>query len=240
MARLLVLFLAIGCTRAQKPVAREEGVPKPPAQALTPIQQIDTWLDGFHVMKNDPKHVAEVHHYCKVVDEDLIQCALYDRSAPDAVLVGVEYVISEHGFASLPKAEQAYWHPHNYEVLSGMLVAPGMPEGQEQALMKRMLNSYGKTWMTWPMGGPSQPMTSLPLGDPELAWSYNADGEAPDRLVSARNHRLGIDQDEIRAQRQVLVPDAHPQAGVNVMEKHFPTRRTIRGVKERYSGTGTK
>lgn len=204
------------------------------AQKLTPVEQIDTWLNGMHVAKDDANHIAEANHYCDVVDENLIQCALYDRSGPQARLVGVEYVLSEDAFDDLPEDEREYWHPHNYEVLSGMLVAPGMAQGQEDRLMKRMLNTYGKTWHTWPMGTPGGEPPELPMGEPELAWSFNADGEAPTGLVAARDRRLGIDHMELREERQELVRDANPQQGVNAMAKDFPTRKPIKGVREIY------
>ncbi len=231
---LLVGVVALAGCGAMGPKAGEKATAQKEAQPLTPVEQINTWLDGMHVAKDDVNHMAEVQHYCDVVDDDLIQCALYDRSGARAHLVGVEYIVSEEAFGRLPPREREYWHPHNYEVLSGMLVAPEMPKNQEQALMRRLLNTYGKTWHTWPTGPTFGQAPNMPVGEPELAWSFNADGEAPDALIQARERRLGIDLDEVRRERQSLVRDANPQEGVNAMAKDFPNRRPIRGVREVY------
>lgn len=228
-ARWLALCLiCAGCAS----VGTSGGAPPPPdatakasTQALTPVEQINTWLDAFHVEKLDPTHVMEVHHYCDILNQDVIQCALYDASTRRARLVGVEYIIPEGAFEGLPNAEKADWHPHNYEVLSGTLVAPGMPDAQERALMEQLMNTYGKTWHTWDAA-----RAPLPLGDPQLGWSFNADGELSEALVTARDERIGIDSDAVRERRAPLIQAARPQVGVNALDDAFPERRAFPGV----------
>jgi hypothetical protein len=44
------------------------------------------------------------------------QCLIYDTDAADARLIGVEYVVAESVFASLPSEEKKLWHSHEYEV----------------------------------------------------------------------------------------------------------------------------
>jgi hypothetical protein len=61
---------------------------------------------------------------------------------------------------SLPPEEQRYWHSHVYEVKSGMLTTPGVPELAEQQAMKELVNTYGKTWHTWQVDRGD----TLPLG----------------------------------------------------------------------------
>lgn len=51
-------------------------------------------------------------------------------------------------FKTLPKEEKQLWHSHNYEVQSGTLVAPGLPEIAEHELMEKIASTYGKTWHT--------------------------------------------------------------------------------------------
>ncbi len=36
----------------------------------------------------------EAHHYCRVVNDDLLQCVLFDGNTRDANLIGIEYIIS--------------------------------------------------------------------------------------------------------------------------------------------------
>ena len=89
------------------------------------------------------------------------------------VLHGIEYIISATLYDQLPPAEKMYWHPHNYEVLSGELVMPGLPEAAEKQALKDKINSYGKTWHVWNTGAPGQAGDRLPLGPAMLAWSFN-------------------------------------------------------------------
>lgn len=202
-------------------------------QSATPLKKFDVYVVGFHPAKDDPSMQMEAHHFCRVVNDDFIQATLFDGNTADANLIGIEYIISEKLFATLPADEQQYWHPHNYEVLSGSLMAPGLPAPAEKALMKRLLNSYGKTWHTWhtgrhDLGGGD----SLPLGEPMLMWSFNRDGESDPRLEQDREKAMGLDSARRREHRQDLTADAHPQRGVDVLRKSFPGSTPIPGVTD--------
>ena len=95
-------------------------------QRDAPTDALEIYLVGFHPLKENPTHQFEAHHFCRQVNEDFAQCALYDGNTAEANLNGIEYIISERLFETLPEAEQPYWHPHNGEILSGQLVAPGL------------------------------------------------------------------------------------------------------------------
>jgi hypothetical protein len=203
-------------------------------QGFAPIAQIGVYIDGLHVMKEQPHLFLEAHHYCAPKNEDALQCVIFDGNTRDANLVGVEYIISERLFEGLPDEEKKLWHPHDYEILSGQLVAPGIPEAAEKQLLKKVINSYGKTWHLWDTGHFGHPQgDAVPLGMPRLAWSFNADGEAPPQLVAARDARTGIDTAERRRDRADLRPLVHPQQGVNDLAAFFPDRRVPEFVKAR-------
>ncbi|MEW6706788.1 MAG: OBAP family protein [Pseudomonadota bacterium] len=203
-------------------------------QRGAPLRGMDIYLNGFHPMKAQPGHHMEAHHFCRQVNEDFAQCVLFDGNGPEARLNGVEYIVSAKLFETLPEAERQYWHPHNGEILSGQLVAPGIPDAAEKALMKQKINSYGKTWHLWNTGPQGQGGDALPLGEPMLAWSFNRDGELPQPMIAGRDQRLGIDSAAKRRQRADLVPLARPQAGVDALKGAFgrPTR-DIAGVVDR-------
>jgi hypothetical protein len=48
----------------------------------------------------------------------------------------------------LPDEEKRYWPSHQFEVKSGQLTALGIPEPVEHEIMKKLVNTYGKTWHT--------------------------------------------------------------------------------------------
>jgi hypothetical protein len=197
-----------------------------------PLAQFDVYVVGFHPMKERPEHQIVAHHYCHQVNEDFAQCVLFDGNTVRANLHGIEYIISEKLFATLPVAERQFWHPHNGEILSGQLVAPGLPAPAEKALMKSKLNSYGKTWHVWNSGGNGQAADRLPLGMPMLAWSFNRDGEAMPGLVEGRDKMMNIDSIKKRKERADLAAGARPQSGVDDLKGKFPRpTRDIPGVR---------
>ena len=167
-------------------------------------------------MKDDPALHMEAHHYCKGMNEEFTQCVIFDGNTEDSNIVGVEYIISEGLFESLAADEKKYWHPHNYEILSGQLILPNVPAVAEKAALGKKLNSYGKTWHIWDTGHVGHPAShKLPVGKPLLAWSYNRDGEAPAGLVEGRDKRMNVDTREKRKSRADLVSKAKPQIGVD-------------------------
>ncbi|WP_037454188.1 OBAP family protein [Skermanella stibiiresistens] len=203
-------------------------------QTSAPLSGMDIHLVGFHPMKDDPTHQMEAHHFCRQVNEDFAQCSLFDGNTAAANLTGVEYIISERLFDQLPAHERQYWHPHNGEILSGQLTAPNIPAVAEKELMRTKMNSYGKTWHTWQSEHGTEPGDTLPLGAPKLAWSFNRDGEAQPGLVEARDRAFGVSTDEIRQDRQDLLPLAHPQSGVDALKGKFPGRtQPIPGVVDK-------
>ena len=64
----------------------------------------------------------------------------------------------------------------------------------------------------------------LPIGEPHLAWSFNADGELDPALVDRRDDWLGVETAEIREARSRLAPYARPQQGIDAMDQDFPER----------------
>ncbi len=201
-------------------------------QGDSPPKGLDIYLVAFHPMKQMPSHQMEVHHYCRQMNEDFAQCALFDGNAKDANLNGIEYIISEKLFDALPRDEKKYWHPHNYEILSGELAAPGMPSSAEHALMGGKMNSYGKTWHVWKTRSMDGPGDQLPLGEPVLAWSFNHDGEIKPGLVESRDKEMGIDSNALKMDRKDFISGAHSQDGVDALKRAFPGVQPSPGVRD--------
>ena len=166
-------------------------------QDKTPIDALNAYLDGFHFYSGNMKGQMEAHHYCANVNEDLIQCVIYDGNANDAKLMGVEYIVSARLFITLPESEKAMWHTHVHEVKSGQLIAPGIPERAEHALMKKLVGTYGKTFHTWH----TDMQRELPIGVPQIMMGFTADNQIDPQLVAARDSRFGISSEQKRAAR---------------------------------------
>ncbi len=195
------------------------------AQKATPPGEFDVYLVAFHPHASNPMHQMEAHHYCRQVNEDFAQCVLFDANTENANLNGIEYIISGKMFETLSAEEKRLWHPHNYEILSGQLRAPGLTPDAEDDLMRSKMNSYGKTYHLWNTGGFGATADTMPLGEPQLAWSFNADGEAQAGMIEARDRAMELDTAEARQRRQNMIPLAQPQWGVDALAGFFPARQ---------------
>ncbi|WP_333849195.1 OBAP family protein [Leclercia sp.] len=183
-------------------------------QSRPPVEAISAYLDGFHFYSGDKNGQMEAHHYVTVLNEDVMQAVIYDGNTKDARLMGVEYIISERLFNTLPPEEKKLWHSHQYEVKSGSLVAPGLPAVADKALMSKIVNTYGKTWHTWHTDRDK----TLPLGIPALMMGFTGEGQLDPALLADRDRRLGIDTQEIKRQRADIV--ARPVAkGANAWQQ---------------------
>lgn len=201
-------------------------------QPAAPLKAFDVYVAGLHCGRDDPAMQMEAHHYAKVVNGDLLQCVIFDGNTADANLIGIEYIVSGELFDGLPEEEKGYWHPHNYEVLSGQLSAPGLPQAVETSLMRQLLNSYGKTWHTWHTGTHAAPGHDLPLGGANLMWSFNRDGEADEGLRTDFESSLGLDSAAKRETRAQLRSAARPQRGVDLLEDAFTGTTPVPGVQD--------
>lgn len=238
LAIVVLAGFGLAACESRGPAVTPQGQPETPhtqaleagAKALQtegPMDTYDIYLVGFHPLVDDPDHVAEAHHYCHQSNEEFTQCAIFDGNTNDANLVGIEYIISERLFQQLPPGERDDWHPHNYEILSGTLRAPGLPPLAELELMRTKMNSYGKTFHVWHTGPEGD---TMPLGDAHLAWSFNADRELDLALLTDRDRAMNLSTERARQDRQSLVPLAKRQEGVNRLAERFPNRTEIAGV----------
>jgi hypothetical protein len=183
------------------------------AQDFYPVKDLNILLVGIHPMKNNPKHQLIAYHYCKQNNPDVMQCMLFDSDTRDAHIFGVEYIISEKYF----------WHPHNYEILSGQLIAPYVTKAIEKNMLLGKINSYGKTFhfMLKNMGETEVNDDAIPIGKPELAWSINHDNEANQELLFARDKKYNISTHALAEERKTWSASTHPQCGVKALEKHL-------------------
>jgi hypothetical protein len=83
--------------------------------------------------------------------------ALVDRaSLVGQFVLGLAAAELEEGkAASLPDEEKKSWHPHDYEIFSGQLMLPGVPEIAEKAALQKKMNSYGCLWVIHYLRGPT-------------------------------------------------------------------------------------
>ncbi|KAH9901003.1 DUF1264-domain-containing protein [Cubamyces lactineus] len=196
--------------------------------SFKPINSIHQHLCAFHVYSQDRSRHVEAHHYCKHLSPDFHQCIIYDSDNPNAKLIGIEYIVSEKIFTTLPQEEKKFWHSHKYEVESGLLqlatksLVPGSAaDVAEQPAMLELQKTYGKTIHTWAIDISPE----LPLGPPNLMVSYTADGQGPpEHMVQKRDMEWAQDTAAKRELRKGYLPQYEKADGADEWEK---TRRGI-------------
>jgi len=191
-------------------------------QPKYPLDAMSTYLNGFHMYADEMGRQVEASHFCIHLRHDLHQCVIFDRNAPDARLIGIEYIISEDRFRSLPEDEKRLWHSHHYEVKSGILTAPGIPDLAEHAYFEDLVTMYGKTFHTW-----QYDRDDFPYGIPQLMMGLTADGQAQESLIHERDRRLGISTPHKRRNR-ADIPMPEVVEGANPWESGRTVQTELR------------
>lgn len=180
-------------------------------QSKPPLDAMSVFLNGFHFYADDMGRQVEAVHFCTHLSEDFHQCVIYDSDRPDARLIGIEYIVSARVFARLPEDEKRLWHSHHYEVTSGELVAPGLPQAAEHAALEHLVSTYGKTFHTWQYDRPEH--AEVPLGIPQLMMAFTADEQLDWAMVEARDRRHGVSTMQKRRDRaDIPAPTVLPGA----------------------------
>jgi hypothetical protein len=183
-------------------------------QDKSPLKMFNAYLDGFHFYNGNINAQMEAHHYVSQLNEDIYQAVIFDGNEKDAKIMGVEYIITEKLFKTLEEEEKKLWHSHHYEVKSGGLIAPGIPDVAEHELMENLISTYGKTIHTWH----TDQGNSLPIGSPMIMMGFTKDGQLHPELLEARDKRFNISTEEIKKKREdIPVPNVDPLA--NAWEK---------------------
>jgi hypothetical protein len=178
-------------------------------QDKAPIRVLNAYMNGFHFYSGRISAQMEAHHYCGHLNDDVIQCVIFDGNEENAKLMGVEYIVSRAVFEKLPVEEKALWHSHVHEVRSGQLIAPGIPDLAEHEFMEKIAGTYGKTWHTWH----TDQKDALPLGAPMLMMGFTKDGQADEGMVAERDRRFGVSSAENRNDRaDIAYPPIDPEA----------------------------
>lgn len=159
-------------------------------QKLKPIQAFQQHICTWAIFSQNMKRKIETHHYAARLNDDFLQCAVYDSDQANARLIGVEYVISEKVFKTFPQEEKQLWHSHAFEIKEGLWVNPGVPEVIQKQELKGLASTYGKFWCTWQFDQGDV----LPMGPPSLMMSPQKEdpGRIPDPSIQKRDAYYGI------------------------------------------------
>lgn len=168
-------------------------------QSLKPVKQIHQHVCTFAMYSHDMSRQIETHHYVTRLNQDFLQCAVYDSDDSSGRLIGVEYIVSDRIFEALPPEEQKLWHSHAYEIKAGLWVNPRVPELVQSSELQNLAKTYGKFWCTWQVDRGDR----LPLGAPALMMSPQAVnlGMVKPELLQRRDDKYNISSDALKKSR---------------------------------------
>ncbi len=155
-----VLMLSIPVSNTA--IAQQQGMMTNATAAAKPVDGYNLPQGHLNAVRHnfdDPS--LRVEHFCKPHDSIMMVCQLYDSNSANATLIGIEYMITQEQYDSLPNREKPYWHAHREE-LRPERADPMMPElspEQAQAEMAKMFPTWGKVIITWI---PSDDLPSFP------------------------------------------------------------------------------
>jgi len=188
-----------------------------------PVSDLSLYLVDIHIYSGDINFQFPAFHYCNVLHKGFMQCVLYDGPNKDAGVVGVEFFISKELFESLDAEEKKMWHSHHYEVLSGMFVAPDVPEDDEPKLMEWLMGTYGKVYDVWAQ------KDKLPINSPRLGMALAMDSQVDWKVVDKMDKILGLKTntaDRREARKSLKVPPKAKGAESYLESKKMPQWQT--------------
>ena len=143
MLSLLALIFSTACATADD---------KAPA---SPLDGYTIHVSAPHMM--DGEVVGPFHHYCKPINDDIIQCILFESTEPNARMTEVEYMVSKKLTRKIiPEwSHKKNWHDHKEEIDTGR-VAVHYPTDKKAVddLVNHVAGTDGIIFHLWPHGAP--------------------------------------------------------------------------------------
>lgn len=185
-------------------------------QSLTPVHQFQQHVCTWAMYAHDMNRKIETHLFATRLNEEFLQCAVFDSDQSDARLIGVEYIISGRLFLALPEEEQKLWHSHAFEIKQGLWVNPGVPEAMQKAELKKIATTYGKFWCTWQVDRGDK----IPIGAPLLMMSPQEvpPGEVDEDSITRRDAKYKLSSAQLAHSRAEFIIEGpqplnrHPMA----------------------------
>ena len=123
--------------------------------ANNPLSGYTIHVTAPHVM--DGEVIGPFHHYCKPINDDIIQCVLFESTEPNARMTEVEYMISKKlARKVIPEwSHKQNWHDHKQEIETGRVaVIHPTEEKAVKDLVDHVSDTDGIIFHLWPKDAP--------------------------------------------------------------------------------------
>jgi hypothetical protein len=131
-----------------------------------PTEGYDAHAVGIRSIYGLPE--MEAHFYCKMNENIVATCQIYDSDSTNATLIGIEYIITAEQFNSLPEEEKPNWYIINETLAQRTnLRIPELSQEESNQALSGFLGTYGKLILTW------NPQNPLPSTLPQVVDLHN-------------------------------------------------------------------
>lgn len=127
------LVLLAGCATRESP-------------AGTPQKGFDLHVDAKHYVQTE--RVA-VHHWCKTINERLVECLLFDGDTANANLIGIETIVTNDVWNTFTKEQQKEWHDHATEIIEAEATLPDTPSEEAAKIVEFLKGTHGRVIYIW-------------------------------------------------------------------------------------------
>lgn len=118
-----------------------------------PATGFDIHVMAPHKFEDGTVH-GPYHHYCKMIKPEVLQCLLFESTAPDALLTDVEYFIAKPVSRSAVDLDtwNKFYHDHDVEIQTGRVQILDQPEEMVKKLAAAAAQTDGIIFHLWPDG----------------------------------------------------------------------------------------
>ena len=134
--------------------------PTEPIAKETPQKGFDLHVDAKHYVKNER---VPVHHWCKTINEKLIECVLFDSDKVNANLVGIETIIAKDIWDTLNDEQKSEWHDHATEIIEAEATLPDTLTEEAAKIVEFLKGTRGRVVYIW-----NFPRENYPVARPFL------------------------------------------------------------------------
>lgn len=119
--------------------------------AASPAQGYDIHVQAPHLME-DGTPGGPFHHYCKGISDKILQCLLFETTAPNAPLVAIEYFVAKDLSRKLPLIHwHRFFHDHKVEIATGRVLVLE-PADKAKEIAEAAAKTDGVIYHLWQKG----------------------------------------------------------------------------------------
>ena len=118
-----------------------------------PAQGYDIHVQAPHMMP-DGTPGGPFHHYCKGINDKILQCLLFETTEANAPLVAIEYFVAKDLSRKLPLIQwHRFFHDHKVEIATGRVQILGIDDPEKvKAIADAAAKTDGVIYHLWQKG----------------------------------------------------------------------------------------